>query len=92
VLHSWAVPKEPPLDPGVRRLAIQVEDHPVDYINFTGEIPQGEYGAGSVEIWDKGEFELETESADILEFSLRGEKLSGKYALVHTDDKNCQSV
>jgi DNA ligase D-like protein (predicted 3'-phosphoesterase) len=88
VLRSWAVPKGPPLEPGIRRLAIQVEDHPVDYIDFAGEIPQGEYGAGSVEIWDKGEFELETESADILEFSLRGEKLSGNYALIRTDDKN----
>ncbi len=88
VLRSWAVPKGPPLEPDIRRLAIQVEDHPVDYIDFTGEIPQGEYGAGSVEIWDKGEFDLETESADILEFSLRGGKLSGGYALIHTDDKN----
>ena len=88
VLRSWAVPKGPPLQPGIRRLAIQVEDHPVDYIDFTGEIPQGEYGAGSVEIWDKGEFSLETESTDILEFSLRGGKLSGSYALIHTDDKN----
>ena len=88
VLRSWAVPKGPPLDIGVRRLAIQVEDHPIDYIDFAGDIPQGEYGAGSVEIWDKGEFDLEKESADILEFSLRGKKLSGSYALIHTDDKN----
>ena len=88
VLRSWAVPKGPPLEPGIRRLAIQVEDHPIDYLEFTGEIPQGEYGAGSVEIWDKGEFDLETESADMLEFSLRGGKLSGNYALIHTDDKN----
>ncbi len=88
VLRSWAVPKGPPLEPAVRRLAIQVEDHPIDYIDFTGIIPKGEYGAGSVEIWDKGEFNLEKESADILEFSLRGKKLSGSYALIHTDDKN----
>jgi len=88
VLRSWAVPKGPPLEPGIRRLAIQVEDHPVDYIDFTGEIPQGEYGAGSVEIWDKGGFHLETESDDILEFSLRGKKLSGSYALIHTENKN----
>jgi len=88
VLRSWAVPKGPPLVPGIRRLAIQVEDHPVDYIDFAGEIPQGEYGAGIVEIWDKGEFQLETESADVLEFSLRGKKLFGNYALIHTDDKN----
>ena len=88
MLRSWAVPKGPPLEPGIRRLAIQVEDHPVDYIDFAGEIPQGEYGAGSVEIWDKGEFDLEKESADILEFSLRGKILSGGYALIHTDDEN----
>ena len=88
VLRSWAVPKGPPLESGIRRLAVRVEDHPVDYIDFAGEIPQGEYGAGSVEIWDTGEFDLEKESADILEFSLRGKKLSGSYALIHTDDKN----
>lgn len=88
VLRSWAIPKGPPLEPAVRRLAIQVEDHPIDYIDFTGIIPKGEYGAGSVEIWDKGEFNLEKESANILEFSLRGKKLSGRYALIHTDDKN----
>ena len=88
VLRSWAVPKGPPLEPGIRRLAIQVEAHPLDYIDFAGEIPQGEYGAGSVEIWDKGEFDLEKETATRLEFSLRGKKLSGSYVLLHTDDKN----
>ena len=88
VLRSWAVPKGPPLEPGVRRLAIQVEDHPIDYIDFAGNIPLGEYGAGSVEIWDKGEFDLEKESADILEFSLRGKRLLGSYALIHTDERN----
>ena len=88
VLQSWAVPKGPPLESGVRRLAIKVEDHPIDYIDFAGEIPQGEYGAGSVEIWDKGEFDLKRESADMLEFSLRGKKLSGGYALIHTGAKN----
>jgi len=88
VLRSWAVPKGPPLDIGVRRLAIQVEDHPIDYIDFAGDIPQGEYGAGNVEIWDKGELNLEKESADILEFSLRGKRLLGSYALIHTDNRN----
>ncbi len=88
VLRSWAVPKGPPPEPGIRRLAIQVEDHPLDYIDFAGEIPQGEYGAGSVEIWDKGEFDLEKETVDRLEFSLRGKKLSGSYVLVRTGDKN----
>jgi len=88
VLRSWAVPKGPPLEVGIRRLAVQVEDHPVDYIDFAGEIPKGEYGAGTVEIWDKGEYELEKETADRLEFSLRGKKLSGSYVLIRTDDKN----
>ncbi len=88
VLRSWAVPKGPPPEPGIRRLAVQVEDHPIEYIDFAGNIPQGEYGAGSVEVWDKGEFDLEKELADRLEFSLRGEKLSGRYALIHTGDKN----
>ncbi len=88
VLRSWAVPKGPPLESGIRRLAVQVEDHPLDYIDFAGGIPQGEYGAGSVEIWDKGEFDLEKETSDRLEFSLRGKKLLGSYVLLRTDDKN----
>ena len=88
VLKSWAVPKGVPVEPGVRRLAVQVEDHPIDYIDFAGGIPEGEYGAGTVEIWDKGEFVLEGKTPDQLEFTLRGEKLSGGYVLIHTDGKN----
>lgn len=88
VLKSWAVPKGVPLEPGVRRLAVQVEDHPVEYIDFSGRIPDGQYGAGIVEIWDKGEFELGKRLPDHLEFTLRGEKLSGDYVLIHTDAKN----
>ncbi len=88
VLKSWAVPKGPPESTGIRRLAVQVEDHPVSYIDFTGEIPGGEYGAGSVEIWDAGEFRLEARTEDLIEFSLEGGRLAGPYVLVHTDGRN----
>lgn len=88
VLKSWAVPKGVPTVPQVRRLAVQVEDHPVDYIDFSGVIPEGEYGAGTVEVWDRGEFELEKREPDKLEFRLKGGRLSGGYALIHTRDKN----
>ena len=88
VLKSWAVPKGPPLEPGIRRLAVQVEDHPVEYIDFAGEIPEGEYGAGSVEIWDRGEFRWEKQDVDKLEFSLEGKKLSGRYVLIRTNENN----
>ena len=88
VLKSWAVPKGVPVEPGVRRLAVQVEDHPVEYLDFAGQIPEGEYGAGTVEIWDKGNFELDQKTSDRLEFTLKGEKLSGGYVLIHTDQNN----
>ncbi|TES88176.1 MAG: 3'-phosphoesterase [Dehalococcoidia bacterium] len=88
VLKSWAVPKGVPDVPGVRRLAVQTEDHPVEYIDFAGTIPDGEYGAGTVEIWDKGTFRLDKKSPAQLEFNLEGEKLSGAYVLIHTDGKN----
>jgi DNA ligase D-like protein (predicted 3'-phosphoesterase) len=88
VLKSWAVPKGVPDVPGVRRLAVQTEDHPVEYIDFAGTIPDGEYGAGTVEIWDKGTFRLDKKSSAQLEFNLNGEKLVGAYVLIHTDGKN----
>ncbi|MFC1911885.1 DNA polymerase ligase N-terminal domain-containing protein [Chloroflexota bacterium] len=88
VLKSWAVPKGVPVEPGVRRLAVQVEDHPVEYIDFAGKIPEGEYGAGTVEIWDRGNFEITGREAGQLEFTLKGEKLTGEYVLIHTDGKN----
>ena len=88
VLKSWAVPKGIPLEPGLRRLAVQVEDHPIDYIDFSGQIPEGQYGAGTVEIWDAGEFELSRKEAEQLEFILHGNKLSGHYVLIHTGNKN----
>lgn len=88
VLKSWAVPKGVPEASGVRRLAVQTEDHPVAYIDFAGTIPEGEYGAGTVEIWDRGTYRLDKKSAEEIGFSLEGEKLSGAYVLIHTDGKN----
>ncbi|MCG2686236.1 3'-phosphoesterase [Candidatus Parcubacteria bacterium] len=83
VLKSWAVPKGPPMKKGEKRLAVMVEDHPVAYLNFEGTIPEGHYGAGTVEIWDSGTFKLLERRSDLLEFELAGQKLSGKYSLVH---------
>ncbi len=88
VLKSWAVPKTPPTKPGVRRLAVAVEDHKLDYIDFEGTIPEGEYGAGSVEIWDRGTYEIESKKSEKLVFELHGERMSGRYTLVHFTDKD----
>lgn len=82
VLKSWAVPKEPPLKSGVRRLAIQVEDHPLEYANYEGNIPKGEYGAGRVEIWDKGTFNIVDLKENKLIIDINGQKLNGTYVLV----------
>ncbi len=82
VLKSWAVPKEPPTQVGLKRLAVQVEDHELDYAGFEGDIPEGEYGAGTVEIWDKGTYELLSRKEKKLVFILHGEKLKGKYTLL----------
>lgn len=84
VLKSWAVPKEPPIMKGVKRLAIQVEDHPIEYGSFEGTIPVGMYGAGTVSIWDNGEFILDERSDSKLTFELKGKKMTGKYVLVKT--------
>jgi len=88
VLKSWAVPKEPPTVTGVRRLAVQVEDHALDYINFEGTIPEGEYGAGTVEIWDKGTYTLKNRTDKMIEFTLQGSRLSGSYALINFKENN----
>lgn len=91
VLRSWAVPKEPPEKEGVKRLAIQTEDHPLEYADFEGIIPEGMYGAGTVRIWDRGEFSLEEETGDRLLFELKGRRLIGKYALIKTKFKGKDS-
>jgi bifunctional non-homologous end joining protein LigD len=83
VLASWALPKGVPLQPGERRLAVQVEDHPLEYARFEGEIPPGQYGAGTVEIWDSGSYELVREKPDgTLIVRLHGRRLEGTWALV----------
>src|SRR5437764_13470667 len=82
-LASWAVPKGVPLEPGQRALAVHVEDHPLDYATFEGEIPAGNYGAGTVEIWDNGTFELVEEKRDGgLTVHLHGKRLEGAWTLV----------
>jgi bifunctional non-homologous end joining protein LigD len=82
-LASWAVPKGVPLEPGRRSLAVHVEDHPLDYADFEGEIPAGNYGAGTVEIWDRGTYELVEEKRDGgLTVRLHGERLEGTWTLV----------
>ena len=83
VLRSWAVPKGPPEEPGLRRLAVAVEDHAISYIDFEGTISAGQYGAGTVHIWDSGTYVLEMGSPDELRFVLHGKRLQGPYALIH---------
>jgi DNA ligase D-like protein (predicted 3'-phosphoesterase) len=87
VLKSWAIPKEPPVESGVRRLAVQVEDHPLAYATFEGAIPEGEYGAGTVEIWDKGTYKMLDRKEDKFVLEINGEKLRGAYVLVRFKDK-----
>jgi bifunctional non-homologous end joining protein LigD len=90
VLLSWAVPKGPSLDPTVKRLAMRTEDHPIEYSSFEGVIPAGQYGAGTVMVWDRGTWD--PESVDVgaslqrgdLKFTISGEKLRGSWALVRT--------
>jgi DNA ligase D-like protein (predicted 3'-phosphoesterase) len=82
VLKSWAVPKELPTSPGVKRLIVQVEDHPLNYANFEGSIPAGEYGAGKVEIWDKGRYKLVDRKENKLVVDISGTRLKGTYVLV----------
>ena len=91
VLKSWAIPKQPPRTKGIRRLAIQVQDHLRSYADFEGEIKEG-YGKGTVKIWDKGKFKLIEKDKNKIEFELDGIKLKGKYVLINAkmggDEKN----
>lgn len=95
VLISWAVPKGPCLDPTVKRLAMHVEDHPLEYGSFEGIIPKGQYGGGTVMLWDKGEWIPEDANPEAayrkgdLTFTLKGKKLKGKWKLIriNRDDK-----
>lgn len=90
VLKSWAVPKGPSMNHKDKRLAVMVEDHPLDYAKFSGTIPKGEYGAGTVEIWDSGTWELSPMNPDpdsalkegVFKFILKGNKLKGTFALI----------
>ena len=90
VLLSWAVPKGPSLDPSVKSLAMRVEDHPVEYGGFEGVIPEGEYGGGTVMVWDRGTWTPEVPDVDAalvkgdLKFTLHGAKLKGSWVLVRT--------
>ena len=96
VLKSWAVPKGPSLDPADKRLAMQVEDHPVSYFDFEGTIPSGNYGAGTVMVWDMGTWEPLGDAAAMLKkgdlkFRLEGQKLKGEFALVHIKSRRPNS-
>jgi bifunctional non-homologous end joining protein LigD len=88
VLVSWALPRGLPPDPGENRLAVHTEDHPLDYIDFEGEIPKGEYGAGEVRIWDRGTYEAEKFEPAKVVARLHGERVDGRYALFQTKDRN----
>ena len=93
VMLSWAVPKGPSLDPANKRFAMQTEDHPIDYNRFEGVIPEGEYGGGTVMIWDRGIWEPEVDDVGAalakgdLKFTLRGTKLHGSWVLVRMRDR-----
>ena len=95
VLVSWAVPKGPTLDAGQRRMAVHVEDHPIEYLDFEGVIPKGEYGGGDVIVWDWGTWQPEPETPDgrqavadgELKFTLQGEKLRGRFTIVRTSGR-----
>jgi len=85
VLKSWAIPKIPPTEKEIKRLAIQVEDHPLAYAKFHGIIPKGNYGAGEVKIWDSGKYNLIEKNSKKIILEIHGKKLKGKYCLIKTN-------
>ena len=97
VLLSWAIPKGPSLDPSVKRMAMPTEDHPLEYARFEGIIPEGEYGGGTVMIWDQGTWEPEVPDVDAalkkgdLKFTLKGKKLKGSWVLVRLRPRGGES-
>jgi bifunctional non-homologous end joining protein LigD len=97
VYRSWAVTKVPSLDPATKRLAVEVEDHPIDYGTFEGTIPQGQYGGGTVQLWDRGTWRPQSESSPVddlaaghLKFELDGERMHGGWALVRMRDREAK--
>ncbi|WP_230465816.1 DNA polymerase ligase N-terminal domain-containing protein [[Actinomadura] parvosata] len=88
VLVSWAVPKGLPADPDTNHLAVHTEDHPMEYLTFHGEIPKGEYGGGTMTVWDTGTYETEKWSDREVKVVLRGERASGRFVLFRTRGKN----
>jgi bifunctional non-homologous end joining protein LigD len=88
VLVSWAVPKGIPPDPARNHLAVHTEDHPLEYIEFSGEIPAGQYGAGTMKIWDRGTYETHKFRDDEVMVTFHGERLHGRYVLFRTDGNN----
>src|SRR5436190_11904745 len=97
VLLSWSVPKGPSLSPGEKRLAVRTEDHPLDYADFEGVIPKGEYGGGTVVVWDRGTWQPEGDAREAMKkgrltFTLHGEKLHGKWHLIRTKPTDKQET
>lgn len=90
VLKSWAITKIPMNKQGIKRLAVQTEDHPLSYYNFEGEIPEGEYGAGTVHMWDLGTYILKEKKENLIKIEIKGKMLYGTFILVklRSDPKN----
>jgi bifunctional non-homologous end joining protein LigD len=91
VLKSWAIPKGVPEEKGVKHLAVETEDHPLEYADFEGDIPKGEYGGGQVIIWDHGDYILEHRDQGKIVFELKGSRLNGRYSIVRFRGKEDSS-